>query len=108
MTSMLATDGYKFSMAEAGWPLRRETFRATQDRVLVITWWDADVYKGVNDDDTQFLLSPGFGVDFRINEHLSVGSQMLFNIIPAAIHDHTRIDDQFYYSWEVVGLRLRF
>lgn len=26
MTSMLATDGYKFSMAEAGWPLRRETF----------------------------------------------------------------------------------
>lgn len=25
-TSVLATDGYKFSMAEAGWPLRRETF----------------------------------------------------------------------------------
>jgi nicotinate phosphoribosyltransferase len=24
--SMLATDGYKLSMAEAGWPLRRETF----------------------------------------------------------------------------------
>ena len=23
---LLATDGYKFSMAEAGWPLRRETF----------------------------------------------------------------------------------
>ncbi len=25
-TSLLTTDGYKFSMAEAGWPLRRETF----------------------------------------------------------------------------------
>jgi hypothetical protein len=24
-----------------GSPLRRETFRAPQDRVLVITWWDA-------------------------------------------------------------------
>ncbi|MGV9456332.1 hypothetical protein [Streptomyces sp. NPDC003635] len=24
-------------------PLRRETFRAAQDRVLVITWWDADL-----------------------------------------------------------------
>ncbi|MFF0104713.1 hypothetical protein [Streptomyces hirsutus] len=24
-----------------GRPLRRETFRAPQDRVLVITWWDA-------------------------------------------------------------------
>ncbi|MEU0057960.1 MULTISPECIES: hypothetical protein [unclassified Streptomyces] len=26
-----------------GVPLRRETFRAPQDRVLVITWWDADL-----------------------------------------------------------------
>src|SRR5688500_14472901 len=26
MSSLLLTDGYKFSMAEAGWPLRRETF----------------------------------------------------------------------------------
>ncbi|MFF8725494.1 hypothetical protein ACF073_03245 [Streptomyces sp. NPDC015171] len=25
----------------AGTPLRRETFRAPQDRVLVVTWWDA-------------------------------------------------------------------
>ncbi|MFF7389744.1 hypothetical protein ACFZAE_15050 [Streptomyces scabiei] len=23
-------------------PVRRETFRAPQDRVLVITWWDAE------------------------------------------------------------------
>ncbi|MFO0597345.1 MAG: nicotinate phosphoribosyltransferase [Myxococcaceae bacterium] len=29
MTSLLLTDGYKFSMAEAGWPLRRETFYAS-------------------------------------------------------------------------------
>ena len=28
-TSLLATDGYKFSMAEAGWPLRKETFYYT-------------------------------------------------------------------------------
>src|ERR1700690_2212858 len=27
--SILATDGYKFSMAEAGWPLRTETFYFT-------------------------------------------------------------------------------
>lgn len=27
---------------EAGRLLRRETLRAPQDRVLVITWWDAD------------------------------------------------------------------
>src|SRR5262245_2516093 len=72
------------------------------------SWWDADVYKGVDDDDTQFLLSPGFGLDFRINEHIAVGTQMLFNVIPTGIHDDTPIDDQFYYSWEVVGVRFRF
>ncbi|HWL88629.1 MAG TPA: hypothetical protein VNO21_22655 [Polyangiaceae bacterium] len=30
MMSLLNTDGYKFSMAEAGWPLRRETFYYAQ------------------------------------------------------------------------------
>jgi nicotinate phosphoribosyltransferase len=29
---LLVTDGYKFSMAEAGWPLREETFSATHRR----------------------------------------------------------------------------
>ncbi|MEV6027189.1 hypothetical protein [Streptomyces sp. NPDC052036] len=28
-------------------PLRRETLRAPQDRVLVITWWDADPAAGL-------------------------------------------------------------
>lgn len=32
MSSLLATDGYKFSMAEAGYPLRRETFYYTHRR----------------------------------------------------------------------------
>ncbi len=32
MTSLLSTDGYKFSMAEAGFPLRRETFYYTHRR----------------------------------------------------------------------------
>lgn len=36
-------------------PLRRETFRAPQDRVLVITWWDA----GYDDPDLPELPEPG-------------------------------------------------
>ncbi|MER6538973.1 hypothetical protein ABT215_35335 [Streptomyces sp900105755] len=35
-------------------PLRRETFRAPQDRVLVITWWDASY----GDPDLPELASP--------------------------------------------------
>ena len=30
------------AQAPAAPPVRRETLRAPQDRVLVITWWDAD------------------------------------------------------------------
>ena len=30
------------AQALTGSPVRRETLRAPQDRVLVITWWDAD------------------------------------------------------------------
>ncbi len=35
-------------------PLRRETLRAPQDRVLVITWWDAEL-----DADLPELPEPG-------------------------------------------------
>jgi len=75
---------------------------------LGFSHWDAHGYKGVHDDDTEFMLSPGFGVEYRFTKHLSLGSQMLFNVIPSAILEDTRIDKRFYYSWEVLGLRYRF
>ena len=41
-------------------PLRRETFRAPQDRVLVVTWWDADA-----DADVPELPEPDAGLVVR-------------------------------------------
>ncbi|MFE2264190.1 hypothetical protein [Streptomyces griseosporeus] len=41
-------------------PLRRETFRAPEDRVLVITWWDAPY-----DADLPELPEPGPGLVTR-------------------------------------------
>lgn len=38
MTSLLGTDGYKLSMAEAGYPLRRETFYYTHRRGGAQVW----------------------------------------------------------------------
>ncbi|NML50418.1 hypothetical protein HHL19_12180 [Streptomyces sp. R302] len=35
-------------------PLRREVFRAPQDRVLVLTWWEADAF----DDELPELPEP--------------------------------------------------
>ncbi|MCM1970308.1 MULTISPECIES: hypothetical protein [Streptomyces] len=45
----------------AGTPLRRETFRAPEDRVLVITWWDADFdadLPDLPDPDTELVSRP--------------------------------------------------
>ncbi|MEW1778083.1 hypothetical protein [Streptomyces sp. NPDC086777] len=42
-------------------PLRRETFRAPQDRVLVITWWDA----AYDDPDVPELAAPPEGLVSR-------------------------------------------
>jgi hypothetical protein len=75
---------------------------------LGFSYWDADGYRGVHDNDTEFLLNMGFGVEYRFTKHVSVGSQMLFNVIPAGELEHTRIDKTFYFSWQVVGLRYRF
>ncbi|NEC90875.1 hypothetical protein [Streptomyces sp. SID12501] len=41
-------------------PVRRETLRAPQDRVLVITWWDAEY-----DADLPELPEPGAGLVVR-------------------------------------------
>ncbi|MFI1356964.1 hypothetical protein ACH4TV_25795 [Streptomyces sp. NPDC020898] len=41
-------------------PLRRETLRAPQDRVLVLTWWDADY-----DADLPELPEPAAGLVAR-------------------------------------------
>ncbi len=40
--SLLKTDGYKFSMAEAGWPLRRETFYFSHRKGSGIVPFDAE------------------------------------------------------------------
>jgi len=50
-----------------------------------------------------FLVNTGFGLDFRISEHLFVGSQMIFNFLP----DRT-LGEKFWYSWEVIGFRVGF
>jgi opacity protein-like surface antigen len=72
---------------------------------LGFTWWDVDRprNRGGDDDDTEFLTNFGFGAEYRLTDHVSAGTHMLFNIIPGEIYD-----ERFYFSWEVVTLRYRF
>ena len=48
-------------------------------------------------------LNFGFGADYRLTESLSVGSKMLFNVMPTNV-----FGESFYFSWEVAGLRYHF
>ena len=56
-----------------------------------------------DDDDIGFLLSLGFGAEYLLTDRLSLGSKMLFNILPGEV-----FDEDFYYSWEIAALRYRF
>ena len=50
-----------------------------------------------------FLINTGFGVDFDLSRRTSVGSRMIFNFLPAKT-----LGERFFYSWEIIGLRIAF
>jgi opacity protein-like surface antigen len=54
-------------------------------------------------DETGFLMNLGMGVDYAVSENVSIGSRMLFNILPGDVED-----ENFYFSWQVAGLRYHF
>jgi hypothetical protein len=57
-----------------------------------------------NDDSSAgFLVNFGFGLEFQLSESLFVGSQMMFNFLP-----ETTLGQNFFYSWQIGGLRLAF
>lgn len=72
---------------------------------LGLTHWDVDRPGPASGstDDTEFLLNPGVGVEYRFTDHVSAGTHMMFNVIPDEI-----FDERFYFSWEIVTLRYRF
>jgi opacity protein-like surface antigen len=64
---------------------------------------DAPNIPGVDDDDIGFLCNFGFGAEYLLDSSWSVGSKMLFNVLPGEV-----FGESFYYSWEVASLRYRF
>lgn len=57
-----------------------------------------------NDDSSAgFLIDFGFGLEYQVSDSLFVGSQMMFNFLP-----ETTLGQNFFYSWQVGGVRLAF
>ena len=70
---------------------------------LGFTYIDLDLPFPGDDDDLGFMLNFGFGVDVVLTDQLALGSKMLFNIMPDDV-----FNENFYYSWEIIGVRFRF
>jgi opacity protein-like surface antigen len=49
---------------------------------------------------TDFLFSPTIGLEYDLTDHVSLTSDMRFNV--------TSGFDNFYYSWQLLGVRFRF
>ena len=52
---------------------------------------------------SDLVFGVGFGADYPITDSVSLGSSMLFNFLPDDV-----VDENFYFSWQVVGVRYRF
>ena len=53
--------------------------------------------------DAGFLVNFGVGLDYIMSDRLTIGSRMIFNFLPGGT-----LDENFFYSWEVAGVRLNF
>jgi len=50
-----------------------------------------------------FLVNFGFGLEYQLSERFFLGSQMMFNFLP-----EETLDEKFFYSWQIGGLRIAF
>ncbi|MFO0982496.1 MAG: hypothetical protein U1E76_12310 [Planctomycetota bacterium] len=56
-----------------------------------------------DDDDLGVLLDIGGGLSYDVNDHLAVGTGVLFNFLPAEL-----VGERFFFSWQLVTLSFRF
>jgi hypothetical protein len=59
--------------------------------------------RGGNNRSAGFLANAGFGIDYVVSERVSIGSRMIFNFLPGGT-----LDETFFYSWEMGGIRISF
>ncbi len=101
LVSPLGYVRYTFDLSHATAPDLRRLKPYVQGG-MGFTYIDIDVPRR-DDDDIGFLMSFGFGADYPITDSVSLGSRMLFNFLPDDV-----VDENFYFSWQVAGIRFRF
>jgi hypothetical protein len=56
-----------------------------------------------DEEDTDFLITTGFGVEYEIKENFLIGTGMLFNAIPSGA-----IGEKFVFGWQMLQMRTVF
>lgn len=54
-------------------------------------------------DDVGFLLNMGVGLEFAIDDSVSIGNSILFNVLPVRT-----AHESFFFSWQFATVRFRF
>jgi hypothetical protein len=57
-------------------------------------------HPGRDRDATDFLINIGAGVDFPLDDSISIGTRMLVNLIPGEV-----LDQRVYFNWEILSVR---
>jgi len=63
----------------------------------------ADDNRPNDDDSAGFLIDFGVGLEYQLSENFFIGTQMMFNFLP-----ETTLGQNFFYSWQVGGIRIAF
>jgi nicotinate phosphoribosyltransferase len=122
MPNLLKTDGYKFSMAQAGFPLRRETFYLSFRKggwQYIPFNLDEEIRKWLlplpERDDNKYLRDHGYGMTSAMHESVTVGSLLNIRTAPKGTWVYQREPiatitcRSFPASWlEPMALRLFF
>lgn len=56
-----------------------------------------------DDDDAGLLLNVGGGARYALDDRFAIGSTLLFNFLPADVHD-----ENFFISWELAQVEFKF
>lgn len=59
--------------------------------------------RGRDDEDVDFLLTPGFGVEYAFDDAMFVGTGVQLDVIPGGV-----AGERFVFSWQVVTFRAAF
>ena len=68
-----------------------------------LAYLEKDGRRPRDDEDTDFLLTLGTGVEYAVRENLFLGTGLLFDVIPGGV-----VGENFIFGWQLLTVRVAF